>query len=239
MSQTTTWRALAALAVVGGLLAVLLSFGGSTATAANPHPDYLVNIIGVDNGKHADMTDSRRRTIFVDLYGPSKINLVEGEFEVRDGNATKGSPAVLALPDPDVDGDGELDGIYSVSVRALGTPGGAANVATCAELIDELEASLTGRNRKSVVDDAAYCTFEEKSVNLERKNGQPTWGDVTEELLTITLEVEFHNEAGDLIGIQELTIPLFDDRLESQFWEYTNDGLHLVQVRFTLTGSTD
>ena len=239
MSRTTCWRALAALAVVGGLLAVLLSFGGSTATATNPHPDYLVNIIGVDNGKHAEMTDSRRRTIFVDLHGPSKINLVEGDFEVRDGNATKGSPAVLALPDPDVDGDGELDGIYSVSARALGSPGGAANIATCAELIDELEVALTGRNRKSAVDEHAYCTFEEKSVNLERKNGKPMWDDVTDELLTITIEIELHSEAGNVIGIQELTIPLFDDRLESQFWEYTNDGLRLVQVRFTLAGSTN
>ncbi len=234
MSPSNFRRALVAPVVVGGLLAALLSVGGSMATAANPHPDYLVNIIGVDNGKNADMTDSQRRTIFVDLYGPSKINLVEGDFEVLDGNATKGSPAELALPDPDVDGDGILDGIYSVSVRALGTRGGSANIATCAELLDEIVDSLTGKNRKSVVDDAAYCTLDEKSVQLERNNGKPTWGDVTDELLSITLEVDIYDDQGNIIGTEETTIPLFDDRLENEFWEYSNDGLRLVQVRFTL-----
>ncbi len=237
MSRRPSTRILAAVTVVVGLLATLLATGGLTATAAsqNPHPDYLLNIIGVDNGKHADMTDSKRRTIFVDLNGPSKIELVEGDFEVLDGNATKRSPAVFALPDPDVDGDGVLDGTYTVSVRPLGTPGGKVNISTCADLLDgNIEDALTGRNRKSVLDPDAYCTLEEFEVNLERKRGKSDWGDVTQELLTISFEIFIYDADGNIIGTEIVTIPLFDDRLEGEFWEYTNDGLRLLQVRFTL-----
>jgi hypothetical protein len=237
MSRRPSTRFSAALAVVVGLLGVLVTTGGMVANAAstNPHPDYLLNIIGVESGKTADMTDSQRRTIFVDLNGPSKIELIAGDFEVIDGNATKGSPAVFALPDPDEDNDGILDGAYTVSVRPLGTPGGKVTIATCADLLDlELEESLSGRNRKSVLDPDAYCTLDEFDVELERKRGKSDWGDVTEELLTIAFEINIHDADGIIIGTEVVTIPLFDSRLEGEFWEYNNDGMRLVQVRFTL-----
>ncbi len=238
MSTSSSSRPLSTIGTVVALLGLVvgLIISGSTLASAggnssNPHPDYLVNIIGVDNPKKADMTDSSRRSIFVALNGKSKINLVEGEFDVVDGNGTDRDGATLALPDPDVDGDGVLDGTYEVSVRALGKPGGEVTISTCADLLADLGGQI--KNRVSDLDDSAYCTIDSESVKLERKNGQPTWGNVTSQLLTITFEVEITLEDGSTIT-EFVTIPLFDDRIENEFWEYDNKGTRLVQVRFTL-----
>lgn len=238
MSTSSSSRPLSTIGTIVALLGLVvgLIISGSTLASAggnssNPHPDYLVNIIGVDNPKKADMTDSSRRSIFVALNGKSKINLVEGEFDVVDGNGTDRDGATLALPDPDVDGDGVLDGTYEVSVRALGKPGGQVTISTCADLLADLGGQI--KNRVSDLDDSAYCTIDSESVKLERKNGQPTWGNVTNQLLTITFEVEITLEDGSTIT-EFVTIPLFDDRIENEFWEYDNKGMRLVQVRFTL-----
>lgn len=238
MNRSSSSRLLSTASIVVALLTLVagLVVGGSTfADAAkgttNPHPDYLVNIIGVDNPKNADMTDSSRRSIFVALNGKSKINLVEGDFSVIDGNGTDRDGATLALPDPDVDGDGVLDGTYEVNVRALGKPGGQVTISTCADLLADLGGKV--KNRVSDLDDSAYCTIDSESVSLERKNGQPQWGNVTNQLLTITFEVEITLEDGSTIT-EFVTIPLFDERIENEFWEYDNRGMRIVQVRFTL-----
>ncbi len=237
MSRKPITRIVTAIGVVLGLLGTLVAFGMMNASAAqNPHPDYLVNIIGVDNPKNADLDDSSRRTIFVNLEGLSKINLVEGDFQVIDGNGTDRDGATFALPDPDVDGDGVLDGAYEVYVRPLGTPGGSAVISTCAELLYlGLESELSGRNRRSLLEPDAYCTLEEYNVVLERKKGKSDWGNVTTELLTVAFEINIYDENGNISGTEIIEIPIFDDRLEGEFWEYNNDGLRLVQVRFTLT----
>ncbi len=221
----------ALLGLIGGLIVGGSSLASAGGNSGNPHPDYLVNIIGVDNPKKADLTDSSRRTIFVALNGKSKINLVEGEFSVIDGNGTDRDGATLALPDPDVDGDGVLDGTYEVSVRALGKPGGQVTISTCAELLADLGGQI--KNRVSDLDESAYCTIDSESVRLERKKGQPLWGNVTSQLLSITFEVEITLEDGSTIT-EFVTIPLFDDRIEGEFWEYDNNGVRLVQVRFSL-----
>jgi len=109
-------------------------------------------------------------------------------------------------------------------------------ISTCAQLLDgTIEDALSGRNRRSVIDPDAYCTLEEYEVRLERKRGKSDWGDVTEELLSIAFEVNIYDADGTLIGTDIVQIPLFDDRLEGEFWEYDNDGMRLIQVRFTLT----
>ncbi len=100
------------LSAVAG--AVVLALGAQGALAGNGAPkgphDYQLNIIGVEKGKKARMTDSNRKTIFVPLYSKttgqyskpnfgtdgtttqtaivdSKIWLVPGDsFKVCDGN---------------------------------------------------------------------------------------------------------------------------------------------------------
>ena len=192
---------------------------------------YQLNIIGVPKNKTADMTGNNGRRIFVPLWGKAAINLVEGDFGVLDANGTDGD-ATFSLPDPDVDGDGILDGDYYVLARPLGKPGGWATITTCAELIAELDGTV--KNRKSTLSghEDAYCSIDEEMVLLERGKGKSTFQDVTDQLLSIVFEVEVTDDTGAVIDTIYIRIPLFDDRIEGEFWEYDNHGLKLAQVRF-------
>lgn len=193
--------------------------------------EYHLNIIGVPKGKTADMTGNNGHRIFVPLYGKVAINLVEGDYGVLDANGTDKDGALFSLPDPDVDGDGTLDGDYSVYVRPLGKPGGIMKITTCAELIAELGGEIL--NRKSMVFDHedAFCSIDSETVTLEREKGKSTFMDVTNQLLTIVFEVEITLEDGSTVT-EYIRIPLFDDRIENEFWEVDNQGLKLAQVRF-------
>lgn len=173
---------------------------------------YNLNIHGVPKNKSADMTGNNGRNIFVPETGKCKINLSEGEFEVLDGNCTDG-PAAFQLPNPDPDNTGFTS--YSVWARALGKPGGNANATTCGDLVTIDE--TTGLEATE-----EYCSVY--TLNLERKKGKSTFGDVSRELLYIYADLD-----GD--GTIE-RYPLFDEALQGYFWDYDNNGLKLVQLRF-------
>jgi hypothetical protein len=178
------------------------------ATQELSGPHYNLNIIGVPKDKTADMTDNSGHRIFVKLQGKSKILLSEGEeFQVLDANATKG-PGEFQLPNPDPDNNGQT--LYTVYARALGTPGGQAVVTTCATVIDE----ETGEE-------------EEVCSNMQyvgvRSAGKPRW-DVADQLLYISVDLD-----GD--GVDE-SYPLFSEELQDYFWDYDNNGLKLLQLRF-------
>ena len=171
-------------------------------------PHYNLNIIGVPKDKTADMDNNSGHRIFVKLEGKSKILLSEGEeFQVLDANATKGS-GEFQLPNPDPDGDGET--IYTVWARALGTPGGQALVTTCATVIDE----ETGEEEE-VCSNLNYVFVRDK--------GRPQW-QVADQLLYVEADL-------DEDGTFE-TYYLFDDALQGYFWDYDNNGLRLLQLRF-------
>ena len=165
---------------------------------------YNLNIIGVPKGKSADMTGSKGHRIFVPLSGKTKILLSEGSFEVLDGNATDGSGS-FQLPHPDPSGTGVLQ--YSVFARPLGKPGGSSTLTTCATDPVTLE---------------EICSVS--SLISERKKGKSSFSNVSKELLTITADID-----GD--GNLE-TVPLFDESLEGYLWDYDNNGLKLLQLRF-------
>jgi len=169
---------------------------------------YNLNIIGVPKDKTADMTDNSGHRIFVKLEGKSKILLSEGEdFQVLDANATKGA-GEFQLPNPDPDGDGET--AYMVYARALGTPGGTATITTCATVFNE----ETGEEEE-VCSNLSYVAV--------RSKGKPNY-DIAKEILFIEIDLD-----GD--GIDE-SYPLCDDELEGYFWDYDNNGLRLLQLRF-------
>ena len=216
--------------VVGGLVAIG-SLAASAGNGLGGH-DYQLNIIGVPKDKTATMDNNNGHRIFVPLEGKVAINLVEGDFAVLDANGTDRDGATFALPDPDADGDGILDGDYTILARSLGKPGGYANITTCAELIADLGGTVL--NRKSDVYDHedAYCSIEEETVVLQRGKGKSDFQDVTSQLTSIVFEIEITDEDGNVIGTEEIRIPLFDDRLEGEFWEYDNHGLKLAQFRF-------
>jgi hypothetical protein len=191
-----------------GIALLALTIGG-TAYGQNGAPSgahYGLNIIGVPKGKTADMSGSSGHRIFVPLAGTAKIMLSQGDtFQVLDANGTDGNGASFQLPNPDPDNDGITT--YSVFARALGKPGGAASIVTCA--ID----TVTGEEVCSTLN---YVAVREK--------GKSTFTNVSKQLLYIYADLD-----GD--GTDE-RYPLFDDRLQDYFWSYDNAGLKLLQLRF-------
>ena len=197
-------------------------------------PHYNLNIIGVENPKTADLTGSKRHTIFVALgrngQVTSRIYLTRGDFEVCDGNAFDAAfdcdgdqiqnvGAVFQLPCntnlvDDVTGDlipcdqGD-SAAYEVYARALGQPGGSSTTTTCAT---------------DPVTEELVCSTE--NVLLVRNKGQSTFTNVTKELTSIVTDID---DDGDLDRVA-----LFQGGLEDWFWQYDNRGLRLAQIRFYL-----
>ena len=174
--------------------------GGSSLSGSH----YSLNLIGMSQGKTADMSGNMGHRIFVNLVGKTKILLQEGDFQVLDANGTDGS-AKFQLPSPDADNDGVT--AYSVWVRALGKPGGKASMTTGA--VDP----LTGEPVYSL-----------ETKIFVRDGGKATFQDVSKYLLYVYADLD-----GD--GTAE-RYPLFDEALEDYFWEYDNNGLKLLQMRF-------
>ena len=178
------------------------NLGKGNGAPSGPH--YNLNIIGVPKDKSADMTDNSGHRIFVMLEGrKTKIMLSEGdEFRVLDANGTDGK-AAFQLPNPDPENDGVT--VYSVWLRALGKPGGLADITTCAsdEIGDE------------------YCSIW--VLELNREKGASKFRDASK-LLYVYADVD-----GD--GTVE-RYPLFHEDLQDYFWDYDNKGLKLAQFRF-------
>jgi hypothetical protein len=178
---------------------------GRNADVNGPH--YNLNLIGVPKEKSASMDDNNGHRIFVKLQGNTKIMLSEGPFNVLDANGTDGT-AAFQLPNPDPENDGVT--AYSVFARALGTPGGSAELTTCAADVE------TGDE---------YCSVYSAVFLRDRGNpGKPTATNVSRELLYVYIDLD-----GD--GTLE-RYPLFSDELQDYFWSYDNNGLKLVQLRF-------
>jgi hypothetical protein len=178
----------------------------ATATTGSGAPSgahYNLNIIGVPQGKTADLTDTSGHRIFVPLSGSTKILLSEGDFAVLDGNATDGSGA-FQLPNPDPDNDGTTT--YSVFARALGKPGGSSSTTTCAT-------DATGE---------VWCSIY--SMVAVRDSGKSRFENVSRELLYVYADLD-----GD--GKVE-RYNLFNDALQDYYWQYDNNGLKLLQLRF-------
>jgi len=180
-------------------------------------PHYNLNIIGVQNEKDMDAANSNGHVIFVPLEGKIKILLSEGDYAVLDKNGTDGE-AAFQLPNPDPDGDGTT--VYSVWARALGKPGGKATIVTAAYTEDgELVYSMI-------------------NLEVERGHGQQTFTNVSKELLYIYIAEEIlvdpdgEPASGDEYTIKAGRYPLFADELEDFFWEYDNNHLKLLQLRF-------
>jgi hypothetical protein len=212
---------------------------------------FSLNIIGVPKNKTADMDNSGHR-IFVPLEGKAQINLQEGEeFAVIDANGTDRDGALLQLPKPGLDPylvGGDMTGVdtdsdYSVFVRPLGKPGGWATITTCADLLEDNEeflALLPGKFERTLNDSCAFggiASVEQVGSEITlRQTGKSTFKNVTAELLTIVLRVEVEVEE-DVFEVYYVRVPIFDDMLENEYWEYDNNGLKILQMRFYEIGT--
>lgn len=216
-----------------------LTLGYGMAMAGNGAPSgphYNLNIIGVEKEKNPDMTGSHRHTIFVALgkKGAVKTNiyLTEGDFRVCDGNGFdpaydcegnvigRKDGAVFQLP---ANGCEEVDcseceaRTYLVYARALGTPGGSGTITTCVETYDEEGNPVT------------VCSMD--TVELESDTRPSKFVDRTKELTTILLPVDIY-KGGVVVGQKLVRYGLFEDEFGQYLWEYDNEGLRLVQLRF-------
>lgn len=205
-----------ALAIAASMVPTIAGAGTGNGAPSGAH--YNLNIIGVPKGKTADMTSGNR--IFVKLWGTdTKIMLQEGDdFQVLDANGTDGT-AKFQLPNPDPNNTGTT--MYSVFARALGKPGGKADMTTCA----------TNPGSDGVfgtTDDYEECSVA--VLHLERTKGKQSFENVSKELLYIYADID---EDGDLERVS-----LFDESLQGYFWDYDNNGLKLVQLRFYECSST-
>ncbi len=241
-----------AVTLLASMSGVALAGNAETGNGCPSGPHYNLNIIGVSNPKTADMDGSNGHVIFVDLSGHSKIELMEapeGEsFKVLDANGTDG-PAIFQLPDPGLDPylvGGDMAGVdtmsdYSVFVRPLGKPGGWATITTCADLLDSDFAGLLSGKFVKVLNKAGYfggwASVEQVGQDITlRTPGKKIFQNVTAELLTIVFKVEVELADGTVI-VEYVRVPIFDDIIQGEYWDYDNHNLKLLQVRFYPVGT--
>ena len=203
-------------AAVAAAMTVTAAAAAQKAATGNGAPSgshVNLNIIGVSHDKSPNMNKGSGDVIFVGLGTSSdavttKILLsqtADSEFAVLDKNGTDGE-ASFALP---------LPGSYTVWARALGTPGGQSKIATCATFIDPTTFTST-----------ILCSTDNEV--FVRGKGKSSFRDVTSALTTITL---VPGSAAEL-ACGTPTVSLFAPCLQDFLWQYDNNGLRLLQVRF-------
>ncbi len=202
-------------------------------------PHFELNIIGVPHGKTVAMTNSDRHTIFVPLETVSNVKIyVTGDtdpltdgtqcgesFQVLDGNATDGSATLLA---PCAIGGTLSFNVYAVG---LGTPGGQANV----DVVCTFDSTII-----LSPDTAALCavglgTFD---FSVKRAAGKPQRQDISSVFRAsgcIDLNLNGTCDAGDTAFNN---VWIFNvAQLLNYYWNYDNNGLKLMKVRFYPTTS--
>lgn len=185
----------------------LTQSGAKTLTTGSGAPSgahYNLNVIGVPKEKSANLTGGSGHRIFVPLVGSCQIRLTPGDFQVLDANCTDGQ-SQFQLPNPDADNDGITT--YSVWARSLGKPGGSSETTTCAT---------------EPVSGDLYCSVY--TMVQVREKGKSSFTNVSKQLLYVYADID-----GD--GVLD-RMPLFDDRLQDYYWQYDNNGLKLMQLRF-------
>jgi len=202
-------------AAVAATLTATAVAAAQTGNGAPSGPHYNLNIIGVSHDKNPNMNgNGSGNVIFVDLGTKSGVAVTtkillsqaaDGVFEVLDKNGTDGE-ASFSLPVP---------GSYTVWARALGTPGGQSKIATCATFVDP----TTGVS-------SILCSTENEV--FVRGTGKSSFRNVTSALTTITLVAGSPAQ----LACGTPTVSLFDACLQDFLWQYDNNGLKLLQVRF-------
>jgi len=228
-------RFLLVLAVVLGFVTPLLAQDPIKLSGTH----YNLNLLGKNNCPGDDMIGSNRHTIFVqlqyedadmdpilgddpgnivwlDTHKTNKIFLAPGEdFQVTDGNACDKGGAAFTLPS-------NVATEWLVYVRELGKPGGTGDIVTCGIA----DTGVVG----DTSDDEIVCSMV--NVPLERNKGKSVWRNVTTELTTITYQIPIIDEFGNVTGYVTQTANLFESVFYQYFWDYDNNGLRLVQLRF-------
>jgi len=208
---------------------------------------YNLNIIGVPKDKTVpDMQGSHRHTIFVplnsgeDVERQVKIKYVTGDdFQVLDGNATDDdNMAIIQVPYEycDLETNDSCEELLSfiVFARGLGKPGpdtGAVVTAECEYLLSVVDPE--GTAGLTCEDTLLLGDFE-----VRRPGKKPITRDITDIFRAtgcLDYDADGVCDSGDLEfrNIWIFNIP----HLEYYMWDYDNNGLKLMQVRFYETTS--
>lgn len=209
-------------------------------------PHFQINIIGVPKDKKVDMTNSDRHTIFVPLDNDPALRNIKifvtgdtdpvtpgtqcgNDFAVLDGNATDDSEATLLVPC-------QLGGTLSFNVYAvgLGKPGGSANVdAVC--IFDGsviLDPTTTALCAEELLSSGGF------DFQVKREGGKPQRQDISP---VFRASGCIDNDANGLCNkgdVQFNNVWIFNiAQLLDYFWQYDNNGLKVMQVRFYETTS--
>jgi len=213
----------------------------ATGNNAPSGAHYNLNIIGVPHDKTAAMDDNNGHRIFVQLFGGqpvtdisgkdfatlSKVNkimlipdtAIPGSFNVLDANATDSNGASFQLPL-------DVSAKWTVYARALGKPGGGVDMTTCAtqNVVD----AITGAITQEVICSVATLSLVRKTGAIYTK-----FQNVTSELLFVSLNVVAGSTLATCLGTTgTVQVPLFSPCLQNYFWNYDNNGLKLLQLRF-------
>jgi hypothetical protein len=152
------------------------------------------------------------------------------DFGVIDANATNDDGALFALPDPCADADPLTSCTPTYAIWARAKAGsGSATITTCA---DEYGTGFDGY-------DDIWCG--DNGITLDKQTYFKAV-DVSDNLLFMTIYVNDLSdpELAACIGgpgatdgdTDEYDIYLFDDCFENYFWNYDNNGLKNLELRF-------
>jgi hypothetical protein len=214
------WVVVAAAAVGGVAVGSLALHHANAANGAPSGPHFNLNIHGVANGQ--GFNGNNQNDIFVPLGSsgsPARCDILlqqaaTYDFRVLQPDCVNDPPASFELPAPCAISAGACTGTttyYSVYARALGKPGGTSSTTLC----------YTDTN-------GTYCSLT--SYVAVRGTGNSKFANETSNLLFITL---CNTTTGKTV-----TTPLFANSLAQYFWQYDNQGLRLLQLRFYQVGST-
>lgn len=224
----------------------LFSFN-AMAQNANPCPgdkEYQVNIIGVPKDKTADMTGNKGHRIFVPLNksedvdrkvkiymtgdtDPNEDGLQCGNnFQVLDANATDDDEATLLVPcEPIEVGDPGI--CFDVFATGLGGPGGSADV----DVVCEFDETCIDCD---IVE--GTCDMGNVDFDIVRGNGKPVTEDITGVFRANGCIDAFVDDTlcgDDPLDIIFRNVWIFNvEQLLYYYWDYDNNGLKLMQVRF-------
>jgi hypothetical protein len=184
-------------------------------------PHYNLNIIGVPRDKTVpDMTGSDRHTLFVPLDNDAvsrqvRIYYLPGtEFRVLDGNCTDDNECTIMVP-----GDPTNQVCYDVYATALGKPKGNAVVAAQC-IIEDLLGECTDALLQS-------------SFALTRMTGKPKRENITKMFRASGCIDANGSGLCDADEVRFSDVWIFNlAQLVEYFWDYDNNGLKLMQVRF-------
>jgi len=209
--------------VAAGLLLATPLFAQVGKGLSGPH--YNLNIIGVPKDKNVDMTDTSRHTLFVPLQSGGDVGrqikiFFQGgsEFQVIDGNCTDGECTI------EVPAQALSDLCYNVYATALGKPSGGAIVGAQCALSDTLVGG-------TCTDALLMGSFQADRVG--KKPQRQNISDIFRASGCLDLDQSGTCNTGD---IQFSNVWIFNvPSLLSYFWDYDNNGLRLMQLRFYYT----